>query len=136
MKNKWIGAYLKVAQIFAELSSAKRLKVGAVIVKDHRILSTGYNGTPSGWDNACEDLDNKTKTEVIHAEENSILRLARDGDAGKGATMVLTHTPCIHCARMIYGAGIKEVYYKDEYRSTEGATFLKKCGIAVTKIED
>jgi len=136
MKKKWIDAYYNVAKIFADLSYAERLKVGAVIVKDHRILSTGFNGTPSGWDNVCEDANNKTKPEVLHAEENAILRLARDGDSGKDATMFLTHCPCINCSRMIYACGIKEVYYKEDYRSTDGVDFLIKCGVDIKKIED
>jgi dCMP deaminase len=136
MKEKWVNVYLEVAKVFANVSYAKRLKVGAVIVKDNRILSTGFNGTPAGWDNSCEDENDKTKSEVIHAEENSILKLARDGESGKDATMILTHSPCINCSRMIYSTGIKEVYYKDEYRSNDGIEFLNKCGIKVTKIED
>lgn len=148
MKQKWVDAYMDTAERFAQLSSAVRLKVGTVIVKDHRIVSIGYNGTPAGWDNVCEDVIGevrdgggnvvdrltKTKPEVIHSEMNSLLKLARDGESGKNATMFVTHAPCIECAKGIYGAGISHVYYRDVYRSDAGIIFLEKCGIAVTKL--
>lgn len=133
MKAKWIDAYMDVAQRFAELSSAKRLQVGAVVVKDHRITSIGYNGTPTGWDNKCEGEDGLTKAEVIHAEANAIIKLARDGESGVGATLFCTHAPCIHCAKLIYGAGIGKVFYRDVYRDTLGVDFLEKCGIDVER---
>jgi dCMP deaminase len=142
MKKKWIDAFMDTAERFAKLSSAKRLKVGSVVVKDNRIISIGYNGMPSGWTNVCEekvwdktgDYELKTKDEVIHAEANAILKLARDGESGNGADLFCTHAPCINCAKLIYGAGIKKVYYRESYRDTLGVDFLAKCDIEVTKI--
>ena len=133
MKQKWIDAYMDTAKRFAELSTATRLKVGACVVKEHRIISIGYNGTPSGWDNSCED-GGTTKDEVIHAEANAIIKLARDGESGKDASIFITHAPCIHCSKMIQGAGIKEVYYSVEYRDDSGVKFLEKSGLKVEKI--
>ena len=130
MKDKWLNAYMKCAEVFSELSYAERLKVGAVIVKDHRIISIGYNGTPRGWDNRCEDEDNKTKPEVIHAEMNCITKLAQSGESGKDSLMFITHSPCVSCAKAIYGSGVKAVYYKTEYRDNSGIEFLKKCGVS------
>jgi dCMP deaminase len=118
------------------------LKVGAVVVKDHRIISIGYNGMPSGWDNVCEEVVEvhedggvitKTKDEVIHAEANSILKLAKSTDGGDGADLFCTHAPCIQCAKLIYGAGIKRVFYRESYRNEDGINFLNKCNIEVTK---
>ena len=128
---------------FAQLSSAVRLKVGAVVVKDNRIISIGYNGMPSGWTNECEEQvqgeDDSvylvTKQEVIHAEANAIIKLARDGDSGLGASLFCTHAPCIHCAKLIHGAGIDTVYYRDSYRDNDGIDFLNKCKINVKKID-
>jgi dCMP deaminase len=142
MKQKWIDAFMDTAERFAQLSSAKRLQVGAVVVKDNRIISIGYNGTPAGWDNTCEEevidkdwfVTRKTKDEVIHAEANAILKLARDGESGNGSDLFCTHAPCVHCAKLIYGAGIKKFYYRDTYRDTLGIEFLEKCNIEVTKI--
>jgi dCMP deaminase len=134
MKVKFIEAYMDTALRFAELSSATRLKVGSVIVKDHRILSIGYNGMPAGWSNECENEDGLTKPEVVHAEANAIIKLARDGQSGLGSEIFITHAPCIHCAKMIYGAGISKVYYKNVYRSEEGIDFLKKCKIIIEKV--
>lgn len=131
MKQKFIDAYMDVAQRFAELSTAKRLQVGAIIVKDDRIISIGYNGMPSGWTNECEDTNFVTKDEVIHAEANAIAKLAKCGESGNGALMFLTHAPCIHCAKQIYTAGISKVYYRDTYRDTRGVEFLTKCGVDV-----
>lgn len=135
MKKKWVDAFMDTAERFAQLSSAKRLKVGAVVVKDNRIISIGYNGTPSGWTNDCEGDDGKTKDEVIHAEANSILKLAKSGDGGDGASLFCTHAPCVHCAKLIYGAGIKKVYFRDTYRDTLGIEFLEKCNIEVEKVD-
>jgi dCMP deaminase len=135
MKQKWIDAYMDTADRFAQLSSAVRLKVGSVIVKDHRIISIGYNGTPAGWDNTCEDHNFKTKPEVIHAEANSIVKLARDGESGNGASLFCTHAPCIDCAKLIFGAGIKQVFYRDEYRTDDGIKFLTKSGVDVVRHE-
>jgi len=160
MNERFKRYYRDIAQRTAELSRAKRLKVGAIIVKDNRIISIGYNGTPSGWSNYCEkpifpsasggkidiedieeefplinELGNrfkwKTLPEVIHAEENCLGKLARSNESGEGATMFLTHSPCIYCSKMIYTAGIKTVYYNTPYRSTEGIDFLLKAGVNV-----
>jgi dCMP deaminase len=143
MKEKYIGTYMKVARLFAEHSSAKRKKVGAVIVKDDRIISIGYNGMPAGWNNDCEDLvvyrkeiepsvfnnelthEWKTKPEVLHAESNAIAKLAKSTESGKGATMFVTCAPCLECAKLIYQAGIKEIYYTEDYRKS--VDFLSKC---------
>jgi dCMP deaminase len=140
MKQKWIDAFMDTAERFAQLSSATRLKVGSVVVKDNRIISIGYNGTPAGWDNACEVLDCsgkepilKTKPQVMHAEENAIVKLARDGESGLGSTLFCTHAPCVQCAKLIYGAGITSVYYRDSYKDTTGIDFLENCNIFVEK---
>lgn len=143
MKKKWIDAFMDTAERFAQLSSAKRLKVGAVVVKDNRIISIGYNGTPAGWSNDCEEyvslsddtVVNRTKDEVIHAEANAVSKLARDGESGNGADLFCTHAPCIQCAKLIYGAGIKKVYYRHTYRDTYGVDFLEKCNIEVEKVD-
>jgi dCMP deaminase len=144
MKQKWIDAFMDTAERFAKLSSAERLKVGAVIVKDNRIISIGYNGTPAGWDNTCEEvvqlsddtMTTKTKEAVIHAEANAIAKLARDGESGKDAVMFCTHAPCVQCAKMIYGAGIKLFYFKNDYRDQSGIEFLGNCGINVKKSDN
>jgi dCMP deaminase len=147
MKSKWIDAYMDMAERFSQLSSAVRLKVGAIIVKNHRVISIGYNGTPEGWDNNCEEVvdrvdekgihwySTKTKDEVIHAEANAILKLAKDGESGIDSTLFLTHAPCIHCAKMIYGAGIKEVYFKNTYRNDDGIKFLEKCNVNIMRAQ-
>lgn len=147
MKQKWIDAYMDTAERFAQLSSAVRLKVGAVVVKDHRIISIGYNGMPAGWDNVCEEVVTptlpylsgdgptlKTKDEVIHAEANAILKLAKSNDGGDGADLFCTHAPCIQCAKLIYGAGISKVYYRNAYRDQSGIEFLQKCDIEVEQV--
>ena len=142
MKRKWIDAFMDTAERFAQLSSAKRLQVGAVVVKDNRIISIGYNGTPAGWSNECEDIiqwpddtvTTKTKDEVIHAEANAISKLARSNESGLGSDMFISHAPCVHCAKLIYGAGINTVYYRNSYRDTDGIDFLIKCNIEVEKV--
>ena len=143
MKQKFIEAFMKTAEVFAELSSARRLHVGAIIVKDNRIISIGYNGMPSGWDNNCEekvwnvhdgDYTLKTKPEVLHAETNAIAKLAKSTESGDGATMFITHAPCLDCAKLIYQSGIKSVYYRNTYRNTDGVDFLNKCNIEVKNV--
>lgn len=142
MKQKWVDAFMDTAERFAQLSSAIRLKVGSVVVKDNRIISIGYNGMPSGWTNECEHtiqhsddtVSLKTKVEVIHAEANAIAKLARDGESGSGATLFATHAPCVQCAKMIYGAGISTVYYRTAYRNSDGIDFLNKCNIVVEQV--
>jgi dCMP deaminase len=136
MKQKWIDAFMDTAERFAQLSSAKRLQVGAVVVKDQRIVSIGYNGTPAGWTNQCEGDDGKTKDEVIHAEANAVAKLARDGESGLHADLFCTHAPCIQCAKIVYGAGIKKVYYREAYRDTAGVDFLVKCGVEVEQVKN
>jgi dCMP deaminase len=140
MKTKFINTYMDIAKTFSYLSSAKRLKVGAIIVKEDRIISIGYNGMPAGWSNECEyvGVDNVTgeprlitKDEVIHAEANAIAKLARGTESGEGSVMFLTHSPCIQCAKQIYTAGIKQVYYRDKYSSEAGIEFLKKCNVEI-----
>lgn len=139
MKEKFKQAYMQTAQTFAELSHARRLQVGCIIVKDDRIISIGYNGMPAGWDNNCEDeflhedgsVTNKTKSEVLHAETNAIAKLARSSESGEGASLFVTHSPCLECAKLIYQAGIKEVYYENHYRDTTGVNFLLKSGVVI-----
>jgi dCMP deaminase len=141
--TKWNKAYMDVAERFAELSTARRLKVGAIIVKDNRIISIGYNGMPSGWDNNCEHEIAwptgevrflETKEEVIHAEANAISKLASSNESGKDADIFITHAPCMNCAKLIYGSKIKNVYFKNIYRSEDGINFLKACNIGVEQV--
>lgn len=141
--DKWQQAYIDVAHRFAELSSCERRKVGAIIVKDNRIISIGYNGTPAGWDNCCEDevkwpngevKFTETRPEVIHAEQNAIAKLAKSNESGLGAEMYVTCSPCVECAKQIYGAGITRVYYKECYKSNDGIEFLNKCNVETTQI--
>jgi len=144
MKEKFVDAYMKTAEVFAELSHARRLHVGAIVVKDDRIISIGYNGMPAGWDNDCEDqiyhedgfhITLKTKPEVLHAETNAIAKLAKSNESGMGATMFITHAPCLDCAKLIYQSGIGSVLYRNSYRDTSGVTFLEKSGITVTQVK-
>jgi dCMP deaminase len=162
VKQKFIDYFSSVANITSKLSSAKRLQVGAIIVKDNRIISVGYNGMPSGWDNCCEDhlesydvrdannpLDPrpwtydpdtkkyhalKSKPEVLHAEANAITKVAKSTESSEGATLFCTHTPCIECAKLIYQSGISELYINNHYEASKGygGDFLKKCNITVT----
>lgn len=141
MKEKYKQAHMKVAETYAQLSSAKRLQVGAIVVKDNRVISIGYNGMPSGWTNECEitRIDDvgtsfKTKPEVLHAETNAIAKLARSNESGLDATMFVTHAPCLDCAKLIYQSGINTVYYRNTYRETTGVEFLKQGGINVEQI--
>ena len=125
---------MDVAKRFAQLSYAQRLKVGAIIVKDDRIVAYGYNGMPSGWDNNCEE-ENKTRPEVLHAESNAIAKLARSNDSGLDADIFITHSPCIECAKLIYQSGIKRVYFGEQYRSTDGLDFLTESKINVIQVD-
>ena len=168
MKEKFKQAYMDVAERFAELSHARRLHVGAIVVKDDRIISIGYNGMPAGWDNDCEDkvwdtgaggwvspeefdamypyteyneeadeeyrYGLKTKPEVLHAETNAIAKLAKSTESGSGATMFITHSPCLDCAKLIYQSGIKKVYFREQYRDDVGLKFLEASGIHVEKL--
>ena len=143
MKQKFKHAYMQTAQTFAELSHARRLKVGAIVIKEDRIISIGYNGMPAGWDNNCEDeylhedgsTTLKTKSEVLHAETNAIAKLAKSNDSGNGASIFVTHSPCIHCAKLIHQSGVSRVYYGENYRDDSGIKFLEQSGIAVTKVD-
>jgi dCMP deaminase len=139
MKTKYKLAHMRAAHLYADLSTARRLKVGALIVKDDRIISIGYNGMPSGWDNNCElELDDgtiKTKPEVLHAETNAIAKLARSTESGLDADLFVTHSPCLDCAKLIYQSGIRRVYYANAYRDDSGISFLKASGITVEKID-
>ena len=137
MKDKHIKAYMNTAYNFAVCSTAMRLKVGCIIVKDTRIISIGYNGTPSGWDNECEHMPEPvyvTKPEVLHAETNAIAKLARTGGGGEGATLFVTHSPCLDCSKLIFQSGINSVYYGEKYRSSEGLEFLAKCNVPCTSV--
>ena len=133
MKPKHIKAHMKAAHAYAECSTAERLKVGCVLVKDHRIISIGYNGMPSEWTNVCEDESGKTKPEVIHAEANAVAKLARSNESGEGSVAFITHAPCISCAKMLYSAGVSEVVYSQSYRETVGVDFLVRCEIPVSQ---
>lgn len=125
MKEKFIEAHLQVARIYGQLSTAERLKVGCIIVKDDRIISIGYNGMPSGASNVCE-MDGETKPEVLHAEANAILKLAKSNESGLDSYMFTTYAPCVDCAKMILQSGIKELYYELDYKSDDGIDLLKK----------
>jgi dCMP deaminase len=123
--------YLRMALIWAENSYCKRRKVGALVVKDKAIISDGYNGTPSGFENVCEDADNVTKPYVLHAEANAITKLARSTNSGQGATLYVTASPCIECAKLIIQAGIRRVVYGEKYRLDDGIRLLERAGVDV-----
>ena len=135
MKSKFVRLYSDIAERVAELSSARRLQVGAIVVRDDRIISIGYNGMPAGWDNNCEfeleDGSLKTRPEVLHAEMNALMKLARSHESGLGADLFITHSPCMECAKGIYQAGINRVYYGTQYRSNDGIQFLNQSNIEV-----
>ena len=144
MKQKFVDAHMKVAEVYAELSSAKRLHVGCVIVKDNTIIGIGYNGMPSGWDNVCEVIKHTdftgtvvtmSKPEVLHAETNAIAKVAKSTNSTDGATMFITHAPCLDCAKLVYQSGINSVYYRNTYKNDDGLKFLEKCNIKVEKYE-
>ena len=126
--------YLKMARIWAENSYCKRRQVGALIVKDKMIISDGYNGTPSGFENVCEDENNVTKPYVLHAEANAITKIARSGNNSDGATLYVPAAPCIECAKLIIQAGISRVIYSEEYRIEDGINLLRRAGIEVKYI--
>lgn len=150
---------MKTAETFAELSHARRLHVGAIVVKDDRIISIGYNGMPAGWDNDCEDrvysnewtidanewqykdetghpYNLKTKPEVLHAETNAIAKLAKSNESGDGAVLFVTHAPCLDCAKLVYQSGLTSVFYRNDYRDASGIQFLKKAGVIVEKLDE
>ncbi len=160
MNNRFKSLYLDIAKRTAKMSRAVRLQVGCVVVKDDRIISMGWNGTPTGWDNNCEDKEYmdtmqsppeqskkhwpfedeqgryrlRTKPEVLHAESNSLSKLARSLESGNDAAMFITHAPCIECAKLIYQSGITSVCYISDYRDARGVEFLKKCGVNVEQV--
>jgi len=127
--------YLRMARIWAENSYCQRRQVGALVVKDKMIISDGYNGTPSGFENVCEDDEGLTKTYVLHAEANAITKLARSSNNSDGATIYITASPCIECAKLIIQAGIKRVVYGEKYRLTDGIELLQRAGIEVVLLE-
>lgn len=159
MKTKFKQMYMTIAETVATMSHARRLQVGSIVVKEDRIISIGYNGMPAGWDNNCEykvyanewSVDNdiweyqeedsghpynlKTKPEVLHAESNAISKLAKSSESGDGATIFITHAPCLDCAKLIYQSGINSVFYRSSYRSDNGIKFLKQSGLKVEQIE-
>ena len=134
MYNKYDVAYLKMALEWAKLSYCKRKQVGAIIVKDRTIISDGYNGTPSGFENCCEDENNQTKWYVLHAEANAILKISRSTQSCEGATLYLTLSPCKECSKLIFQSGIKRVVYIQDYSDNEGLAFLKDAGVEILKI--
>ena len=157
MKKKFIDLYMNMAQNVSKLSSAVRLKVGTVIVKDN-VVTFGYNVTPSGWDNVCEDVEYsesvivsgdwtynnnikqwsrlKTKPEVLHSEANALMKISKSTISSEGATLFCTHAPCIDCAKMIHQAGIFTVFYRDTYKNDLGLEFLNKSGVNVTRYQN
>lgn len=134
MHNKYDVAYLKMALEWAKLSYCKRKQVGALIVKDRTIISDGYNGTPSGFENCCEDENNKTKWYVLHAEANAILKISRSTQSCEGATLYLTLSPCKECSKLIFQSGIERVVYIQDYPDNEGLVFLESAGVETLKI--
>ena len=133
--NKFDERYLEMAQVWAKNSYCKRRQVGALIVKDRMIISDGYNGTPSGFENVCEDENGVTKPYVLHAEANAISKVAKSGNSSEGATLSVTASPCMECAKLIIQAGIKRVVYMDEYRLLDGIELLRRAGIECVHLE-
>ncbi|MBQ8070026.1 MAG: dCMP deaminase family protein [Bacteroidales bacterium] len=133
--QKFDNSYLDMAQIWARNSYCKRRQVGALIVKDRMIISDGYNGTPSGFENVCEDENGVTKPYVLHAEANAISKVAKSGNSSEGATLYVTASPCLECSKLIIQAGIRRVVYRDEYRLTDGIDLLRRAGIEVEKVD-
>ena len=134
--NKFDGKYLRMAKIWASNSYCKRRQVGALLVKDNMIISDGYNGTPSGFENVCEDENGVTKPYVLHAEANAITKVARSGNSAEGATLYVTASPCVECSKLIIQSGIKRVVYSEEYRLDDGVRLLKRAGVEVEKLEE
>lgn len=135
-ENKYDKAYLRLAKEWSKLSYCKRKQVGAIIVHDRMIISDGYNGTPSGFENCCEDENNLTHWYVLHAEANAILKVANSTQSCKDATLYITLSPCKECSKLIHQSGIKRVVYHEGYKDDSGLQFLKKAGVELTLIED
>ena len=134
--NKFDSRYLEMARVWARNSYCKRRQVGALIVKDRMIISDGYNGTPSGFENVCEDENGVTKPYVLHAEANAISKVAKSGNSSQGSTLYVTASPCLECAKLIIQAGIRRVVYADEYRLTDGGDLLRRAGIECVKFDE
>ncbi|KGO87130.1 CMP deaminase [Flavobacterium rivuli WB 3.3-2 = DSM 21788] len=134
--NKYDRAYLRIAREWGQLSYCVRRKVGAIIVKDRMIISDGYNGTPSGFENCCEDEENLTKWYVLHAEANAILKVARSTQSCEGATLYITMSPCKDCSKLIHQSGIKRVVYQQSYKDSSGIDFLTRAGVTVECVPD
>lgn len=128
--------YLRMARIWAENSYCRRRKVGALLVKDQMIISDGYNGTPAGFENICEDEDGMTKPYVLHAEANAITKVARSGNSSEGSTLYITASPCLECSKLIIQAGIRRVVFNDLYRLSDGLDVLRRAGVATVHIAD
>ena len=133
--EKYDARYLEMAEVWAKNSYCRRRQVGALIVKDRMIISDGYNGTPSGFENVCEDENGVTKPYVLHAEANAITKVAKSGNSSDGATLFVTASPCLECSKLIIQSGIKRVVYRDEYRLTDGIDLLRRAGIEVEKVD-
>jgi dCMP deaminase len=129
-------AYLRMAKQWAKLSHCKRKQVGAIIVKDGMIISDGYNGTPTGFDNCCEDENGLTHWYVLHAEANAILKVAKSTNNARGATLYLTHSPCKDCSKLVLQAGIKRLVFEEKYKDQSGLDFLKEAGLEIVQIEE
>ena len=134
--QKFDKRYLQMAGIWAQNSYCKRRQVGALIVKDKMIISDGYNGTPSGFENQCEDENGVTKVYVLHAEANAITKVAKSGNSSEGSTLYVTASPCVECAKLIIQSGIRRVVYRDAYRITDGIDLLKRAGIEVEQVSN
>ncbi len=134
--NKYDKAYLRIAKEWGQLSYCQRKKVGAIIVRDKMIISDGYNGTPTGFENCCEDEEGYTKWYVLHAEANAILKVAQSTQSCQDATLYITLSPCRECSKLIHQSGIKRVVYQMGYRDTSGVDFLKKAGVIVEQIQE
>lgn len=132
--SKYDKAYLRIAREWGQLSYCQRKKVGAIIVKDRMIISDGYNGTPSGFENCCEDVEGATKWYVLHAEANAILKVARSTQSCEGATLYITMSPCKDCSKLIHQAGVKRVVFETLYKDRSGVDFLEKAGVEVVQV--
>ena len=135
-QTRYDKAYLRMAKEWSKLSQATRKQVGALIVKETQIISDGYNGSPSGWDNKCEDENGDTHWYVLHAEANAILKCAKYGDSCEGSTLYLTHSPCKDCSKLILQSGIKRVVYLEPYKDPTGIDFLDKSGINIEQFKE